>query len=215
METLLLSQKNYTETEERIFKAALEIFSKKGKDGARMQEIADLAGINKAMLHYYYRSKQRLYEAVFEYVFYSFMMGLSKTMNEAETFEEALRLLITYYIDKNAQRPAIMRLMVQENLAGASAIARRMEEVGEVVRAHAPYQVFSKKMQAAIEAGEIRSVDPFQTFVTILGACVFFFLAFPAFSQLRPELADQKDALIEARKEHLFDLIYHGLKPRN
>ncbi len=43
---------SYTETEERIFEAALHVFARKGKDGARMQEIADAAGINKAMLHY-------------------------------------------------------------------------------------------------------------------------------------------------------------------
>ena len=53
-------------TETTILNAAKTIFQQKGMDGARMQEIADEAGINKALLHYYYRSKQLLFEAVFK-----------------------------------------------------------------------------------------------------------------------------------------------------
>ncbi len=52
-------------TEQNILNAAISVFQKKGMAGARMQEIADEAGINKAMLHYYYRSKQLLFDAVF------------------------------------------------------------------------------------------------------------------------------------------------------
>ncbi|NNE47360.1 MAG: helix-turn-helix transcriptional regulator, partial [Rhodothermales bacterium] len=52
------------DTEQQILEAALNVFSRKGRDGARMQEIADLAGINKALLHYYFRSKNGLYERV-------------------------------------------------------------------------------------------------------------------------------------------------------
>ena len=51
-------------TEQKIFEAAHEVFTQKGMDGAKMQEIADRAGINKALLHYYYRTKEKLYEAV-------------------------------------------------------------------------------------------------------------------------------------------------------
>ena len=53
------------QTEEKIFEAATDVFIEKGMDGARMQEIADRAGINKALLHYYYRSKEKLFDAVF------------------------------------------------------------------------------------------------------------------------------------------------------
>ena len=60
--------KNET-TESQILDAAEKVFQAKGMVGARMQEIADKAGINKAMLHYYYRSKQLLFEAVFKTAF--------------------------------------------------------------------------------------------------------------------------------------------------
>ena len=56
------------QTEEKIFEAATEVFIEKGMDGARMQDIADHAGINKALLHYYYRTKDQLFNAVFEMI---------------------------------------------------------------------------------------------------------------------------------------------------
>ncbi|MFW6157387.1 MAG: TetR/AcrR family transcriptional regulator, partial [Balneolaceae bacterium] len=53
------------ETEAQIFEAAQKVFQRNGYAGARMQEIADEAGINKSMLHYYYRSKEKLFQAIF------------------------------------------------------------------------------------------------------------------------------------------------------
>ena len=60
-------------TEQKILDAAKEVFQHKGLTGARMQEIADKAGINKALLHYYYRTKDKLFEKVFEYAFSLFI----------------------------------------------------------------------------------------------------------------------------------------------
>ncbi len=201
----------YTETEENIFEAALEVFSRKGKDGARMQEIADRAGINKAMLHYYFRSKDRLYEAVFEYVFQHFMLALSEAIAEETSFKETLRVFVEKYIEFHHHHPAVMRLWVHENLAGAPVVRQKLQEYGEKTENAPPY-VFMRKMQQAIDAGEIRAVDPFQTFVTIIGASVFYFLAFPTMSVLNPAIAEDRDAAIEDRKAHLFDVLYHGLK---
>ena len=65
-----------TNTEQSILEAAKIVFIKKGMEGARMQEIADEAGINKAMLHYYYRSKDKLFEAVFKETFLKLVPNL-------------------------------------------------------------------------------------------------------------------------------------------
>jgi len=201
----------YTETEEQVFEAALEVFSCKGKDGARMQEIADRAGINKAMLHYYFRSKDRLYEAVFDYVFTRFMLSLSEALGGEASFEDTLRTFVDRYLTFHKEHPAVMRLWVQENLAGAPVVRQKLRAYGQRAEEAPPY-IFIRKMKAAIDAGEIRAVDPFQTFVTIIGASVFYFLAFPTMSVLNPALAEDPEAAFEARKEHLYDLLYHGLK---
>ena len=79
------------DTEEQILDAAKEVFQKKGMDGARMQEIADKAGINKAMLHYYYRSKQLLFEAVFSNAFALLAPQMNKILNDDSSIEEKVR----------------------------------------------------------------------------------------------------------------------------
>ena len=70
------------ETEKIIIKAAHEVFIEKGLQGARMQEIADRAGINKALLHYYFRSKDKLFDAVFQDIIKEIIPAVSEKLNE-------------------------------------------------------------------------------------------------------------------------------------
>ena len=79
-------------TEQQILDAAKIVFQSKGMDGARMQEIADEAGINKAMLHYYYRSKQLLFEAVFKQAFSLLAPQLNSILNDDSSIEDKLHL---------------------------------------------------------------------------------------------------------------------------
>ena len=85
------------DTETRIFEAALKVFARKGKDGARLQEIADEAGIHRPLLHYYFRTKQQLYEAVAERLFEQFLSGFDVPAGP-DRFEETLRAFIDHYL---------------------------------------------------------------------------------------------------------------------
>ncbi len=197
------------ETEERIFKAALEIFAKKGKDGARMQEIADLAGINKAMLHYYFRSKSRLYEAVFEYVFKRFALReIQATLDTANSYKDALRAFINGFIDAHLDDMAVVQLMVNENLAGGTTMGAIMAR-----RDHdtSPPSMFVKQTIEAIERGEIRPVDPHHMLLTIISSCIFFLVWAPTIKIKFPGANDDWNAFVESRKQHIFEMLYYGL----
>ena len=195
------------DTEERIFEAALEIFSQKGKDGARMQEIADEAGINKAMLHYYFRSKDKLYEAVFRYVFRRFSEGHLQSVTEAPTFAETLRSFIHAFIDIHKQNPAIIRLMVNENLAGGSTMGRLIQLSDHE---SSPPAMLLHKIKKAIDRGEIRRVDPEHTLLTILSCNLFFFIWAPTI-KMKIEQSQDWDRFVEERKEHIFEMLYYGM----
>ena len=91
-----------TITEEKILEAARQVFLKKGMDGARMQEIADEAGINKALLHYYYRSKDKLFEAVFNEIFTQLIIKVSPVLLSNAPVKEKINLFIDSFIDKIA-----------------------------------------------------------------------------------------------------------------
>src|SRR3954463_13057426 len=92
-------------TEEKILNAAKKVFLTKGMDGARMQDIADEAGINKALLHYYFRSKEKLFETIFLEVAGSFLPRVGKILQTDTTIFEKIELFCAEYISQVIQAP--------------------------------------------------------------------------------------------------------------
>ena len=203
---------DYSETEREIFDAALQVFAREGRHGARMQAIADAADINKAMLHYYFQDKATLYEEVFAYTMRRFMASFGESLKEAPTFEETLGVFIDGYVEFVRSDEAAMRLMVQENLAGGTLLGEHLRTAK--TSGEAPPNILVDTVEAAAEAGEIRAVDPHQTVLSVISSCLFFFVARPTVEIIHPAADEDWDAFIDTRKDHLFSLIYHGLAPR-
>lgn len=101
-------------TEEKIFDAAQTIFQKKGLAGARMQEIADEAGINKAMLHYCFKSKQLLFEAIFMNAFSQIAPQINEIFNSQYSVFHKIRNFTNSYISFVIANPVLPQFIVQE-----------------------------------------------------------------------------------------------------
>ena len=102
------------DTEEKILEAAKEVFQKKGMTGARMQEIADNAGINKALLHYYYRSKEKLFEKVFTAAFRIFFPKIQKIAIAETGLFDKIRFFVKEYISLIQKHPYIPAFIISE-----------------------------------------------------------------------------------------------------
>jgi AcrR family transcriptional regulator len=100
-------------TESLILEAAKSVFQSKGMAGARMQEIANEAGINKAMLHYYYRSKQLLFEAVFKNAFSLLASQLNAVLNDDSSIVEKVRNFSSNYISFTIRHPYLPNFIIQ------------------------------------------------------------------------------------------------------
>jgi len=198
------------ETDDRIFDAALSVFARKGKDGARMQEIADEAGISKALLHYYYRSKDQLYEKVFEHVMSRLERSFGERLMKAGSFEEVLGSFIAGYVDFVRQNLDVMRLMVNEHLTGSPVVAGRLRTIMDSSETM-PTVVFVRRLEEAMERGEVRRVDALQMLITVMSSCIFFFIIFPTIRAIHPLAATDSDQFIEARKQHLTDVFRTSL----
>lgn len=199
-------------TEQQIFDAALEVFSRKGQHGARMQEIADHAEINRALLHYYFRSKSQLYEAVFAHGFKQFMGGLSQSLRSETNFADALRTFVYGYIDYIHEHQDMARLMLNECTCGGPILERYLTAAVKK-RDEMPGLMLEDRIKAAIENGEIRAVDPQHMMLTIVSACLFPFVALPTVQIFHPQASDDFDAFVEGRKNHVVDLLLSGLRP--
>lgn len=202
---------SYSEAEVQILEAALKAFAQKGRDGARMQEIADAAGINKAMLHYYFRSKDKLYAEVFGYVMRRFLAAFGEALRGADTFREMLRLFIGAYIDFVWSNPDILRLVVQENLAGGAVMSAHIRSFVET-NDLAPPRLFGRWVAEAVARGEIRPVDPVHLLLTTVSGCALPFLVAPMVRGFNPEAVADWGAFVQARKQHLFEVLYEGLR---
>ncbi len=201
-------------TEKKIIEAAMNVFLEKGRHGARMQQIADTAGINKSLLHYYFRSKENLYATIFERVFLIFFSRIKRAVDPTLPFNEQLKTFINTYFD-----------ILNRNRHIPLFLAREMSEGGAVVqdfmrryRAENPEAyptLFITAIEQAAARCEIRQVDPQQFIMSLIGACIFFFVAQPVITALFTDaVAQDTETFIQARKEAVFDLFYNGLKPR-
>ena len=201
------------DTEREIFRAARRVFAAKGRDGARMREIAEAAGIHRTLLHYYYRSKERLYDEVVEEAFDEFLDSFGDALVSAKTFEEMLEAFIDHYLDYIASHRYLVGLFVNENLGGGRAFGRRLKAALESSEPTPP-RTMVERIGRAAEAGEIRPVDPRHTMLSIISLCLFFFVATPTVEMIEPTAEEDFDRFLEDRKAHLLDLLLRGLKVR-
>ena len=115
-------------TETKIIDAARRVFVSKGLDGARMQEIADEASINKALLHYYFRSKQKLFDAIFEEAFQQFLPTMGETMLSGKSPQEIITTFINAYFDVLEENPFLPQFVIGELNRNPSRVANFMAE---------------------------------------------------------------------------------------
>lgn len=199
------------DTESRIFDAALRVFARKGRDGARLQEIADEAGIHRPLLHYYFRTKQQLYEAVADRLFTQFLMSFDAP-GEGGPFADTLQAFIGHYMDSVREHRHAAMWMVAENMAGSPILG---EMLGRAFATEgSPQRAMLDAIERAVKSGEIRSVDPRQLMLTVVSACVFPFVTLPTVKMMNPLAAEDFDAYVEERKRHVFEVIYYGLASR-
>src|SRR5690606_202556 len=106
-------QKDLT-TEQKIVEAAKQVFLEKGMAGARMQDIADRAGINKALLHYYFRSKEKLFEIIFEEAAGTFIPPLNEVFSQTDDLFLMIRHFVATYINTIGENPYIPAFVAHE-----------------------------------------------------------------------------------------------------
>jgi len=166
--------------EERILHAARQVFIERGLGGARMQTIADRAGANKALLHYYFRSKERLYEAVLENILTTIGSALRKQLPPGRKISDLrglLRQIITVYINTFRANPDFPRFMIREFADGGAHLPRIVNQFisgfGDI-----PRRIYTLLQKESL-LGKMRTIVPVHIALNIVGMCVFTFIARP------------------------------------
>jgi len=202
------------DTRDKILQAAKEIFIKKGRDGARMQEIADRAGVNKAMLFYYYSNKDFLYKEVLKKnlsQIFSQVRGI--IISESEPRKKIEQFVNAYvnFISNNRDLP---KIILREVASGGENIKKAVDEIKENMEID--YQsTLASLFQQRGDSTQFRDVDPRQTIMSIVGMCLIYFIGKPMFDAILGLSEIDEYQYIEERKKSIIDLLEHGILVRN
>ncbi|MCX6255879.1 MAG: TetR/AcrR family transcriptional regulator [Bacteroidia bacterium] len=198
---------NDKQTEDKIFEAATEVFTAKGMDGARMQDIADHAGINKALLHYYFRTKDHLFNAVFEKIAGKMFMKFAPVFDENLTLEEKLRFFFREHItflQENPRLPAFLLNEVNRNPA-------RIKKLLQHIDVKKLWTMLAEQHKEELEKYNITEKSIPQLMTSIAAISVFPFAARGLIEGILGTLDIDFDSYIEERKEFAAEFVIKAI----
>jgi TetR/AcrR family transcriptional regulator len=200
-------KKNTDTNEKKILNAAKNIFQKKGMSGARMQEIADKAGINKALLHYYYRSKQLLFEAVFYQAFSFIAPKLGTVLNADKPLFEKIKQFTESYINFVLAHPYLPSFIIHE--------LNQNPEFAQKLLQHNNFPdicSFKNQVEQSVNKGIIIPISAEQLFINIMSLTVFPFVGAPLLKGFTKVDDSGYQKLLTDRKTAVSDFIINAIK---
>ncbi len=198
------------DTEIKILEAAKKVFILKGLDGARMQEIADEAGINKALLHYYFRSKDQLFAMIFKVEIGTFFPRLIPVLLSKDmSFDEKIRHFVEGYINLFLNNPFLPTFIIREINRNPQMVAQFFKEAG--------IESGNFKQIIAGFASEL-GLDPkdaFHLIINTVSACIFPFAGRPIIEIVFFDgNSDEYNLFLEERKKFVADFVISSIKGR-
>ncbi len=196
-------------TEDKILDAATEVFLEKGMEGSRMQEIADSAGINKALLHYYFRNKEKLFDAILSKIMNIAFPQIGKVLFSDLPFTQKVENVIDIYIQLLLKHPQLPSFLIKEMNRNGSLLFQFIEKqqfkLAPIIDA----------IEAAMDRGEIIKMPPKHLIVNIISLCVFPFAARPMVKNVACNGDDKLlQEFLKERKKEVKAFVIRAIQPQ-
>ena len=195
-------------TEERILEAAKTVFIAKGMEGARMQEIADEAGINKSLLHYYFRNKETLFKAVFQNAVKDLMPAILTVITSEKPLLQKIEEFMALHIGFIHSNPLVPLFLISETMRNPNRVLDGFRTTVDP----AMTSRFKEEIRRNVEAGTIRPIDPYQLIINMLSLSVFPSIARPILSGFFNLSDEEYDELLRKRKTNVSEFIINSLR---
>lgn len=202
-------------TEDRILDAARRVFIRRGTAGARMQEIAEEAGVNQALLHYYFRSKEALAERVFLEAAGRLVPALAVVIDPTTTLEQVIERFVHTYIDTVRTTPYLPGYLLAEAQQNPARLESLMQRAVGTVPSDIARQAIGRLgtlLRAEVEAGRMRAVPPRMLFVNLMALVAFPFVAKPVLATVMGASDADFDAMLDERRRELPGFILNALR---
>jgi len=202
-------------TEQRILDAAHRVFLRRGSAGARTQEIADEAGVNKALLHYYFRTKERLAAAVFSRAAAKLMPPVIATLSSDDELETKVERVIEIELDVLLGHPYLPGYIISELTHNPDRAKQLIALTGVSIDELAPrvFDAIGRQIRARVRDGRMRPIAPDQFILNLLSLCIFPFAARPMVQAVLHLDDEEFERLIARRKRDLPAFFLQALRP--
>jgi AcrR family transcriptional regulator len=203
------------DTKTKIISAAIKIFAEKGKHGARMEEIALKASVNKAMVYYYYTSKDILYKEILKTIVEKIIADIvTHTIQIIENSDDPVEIIEVFIHAHNkafSQNTDYTKVLI-------NAIINTPEEGRETMEVIKPHLKLPQKLLVIFEHGisqnNFRDVDPVQVFISIMGTNLIYFISRPIAEIILKLDVNDEQAFLRKREDSVVDLLLYGLVKR-
>ena len=198
-------------TEEKIFEAATDVFVEKGMDGARMQDIANQAGINKALLHYYFRTKEKLFATVFEMIAKKILKKFAPVFDENLTLEDKIRFFFREHITFLQENPRLPGFLLNE-------VNRNPERIKKILNNIDLENFWMRLYEQHTEEFDkynLTKASMPQIMISIAAISVFPFAAKGILEGLLGKLNIDFNDFIEERKDFAADFVIKAISNQN
>ena len=198
--------------EQAILETATKLFLEKGFRSTSTTEIAREVGCNQALVHYYYRTKERLFEAIFEKKIKFFIGSLLKIDHEDIPFEKKLARKIESHCDAIKEEPKLPLFFFNEASSNPSRLQQLRDKLGEL-----PDLVVNQmknELEAEIKKGNIRPMTIYDLLMSIVSLNIVAFIAEPIFKTITKISDEEYLKILERRKKENVHIILNSLKPR-
>lgn len=184
-------------TEEKIKESARKVFLKKGYAATRTRDIAEGAGINLALLNYYFRSKEKLFELIMLETMFSFMQKMAVVLNDEDSkLEKKVELIASNYIDFFTEEPNVPIFVLNEMHKNPRLLFDTLP-----VRELFFNSVFFRQYQTQVAKGKIKEGNPTNFLINMMSLIIFPFVGSPIFKLITGTLDVQYLELMQERKK--------------
>jgi len=206
---MLKSATDIKPSEELILNAAVKVFTRKGFAGARMEEIAKEAGINRALLHYYFRDKETMFNIIFETRFKEFFTGLFGVFQSEVPLQDKIKNIIDHEISVLSKHPDLARFVIMEIAQQPDRLIQFGQKLG--LNPRVMLENFQKEIQQHIDDGKIRAIDSRQLLMNIISICIYPFVAKPIIKTMMQMDENTFAELMEKRKKDAYEFIINAI----
>jgi AcrR family transcriptional regulator len=175
-----------------------------------MQDIANEAGINKALLHYYFRNKETLFGMILTDAMGKMLPKVNQIFDRDDSLAEKIRAFVHTYVSMVMENPYLPLFVLHALNSGEEEglVSRFREIAGQL-----PFARFREAILMAMERGEIRRIDPRQLIMNIMSLCLFPFVARPAFEMITRLEAAEYDRMLLERGHTVAEFVLAAISP--